>query len=403
MATLDPSTTPALRPPAGVEPNFVNPESLVPVLFGTTIICVCCTTFATAARFILKLQNFRSLKSEDYAAFTAWGGFVAYTALQIFAGDLGEARHQWDVTLARLTDLLLVYNIIEILYGPLIFVAKLTILLQFKRIFCPSKRGAIYWCIYALIWANLIFYLVDTLVLVFSCTPRAKINHPELPGHCLNSQANFVVTGGWNVFSDFSILTLPLSSIWNLKMSTRRKVQISAVFATGLFACVSSIIRLIYSVQLAQEADTTYIIGKVAMWSCAEMTTVILAGSLPVFPKFFQLVIGKLKFFKHPHRSGQSAHSQNRVTAANYSTKCSNLRSAAPWLDPGDATWQLNDSYLPLKEPDPIHAAATKAQITGGHGQYPKESRALGDSEVDIEDGLEEGIRKTVRIETSHP
>ena len=31
-------------------------------------------------------------------------------------------------------------------------------------------------------------------------------------------------------------------------------------------ACVSSIIRLVYSVQLAHEADSTYIIGKVAMW-----------------------------------------------------------------------------------------------------------------------------------------
>ena len=31
-------------------------------------------------------------------------------------------------------------------------------------------------------------------------------------------------------------------------------------------ACVSSIIRLFYSVQLAHEADSTYIIGKVAMW-----------------------------------------------------------------------------------------------------------------------------------------
>ena len=31
-------------------------------------------------------------------------------------------------------------------------------------------------------------------------------------------------------------------------------------------ACVSSIIRLVYSVQMAHVADTSYIIGKVAMW-----------------------------------------------------------------------------------------------------------------------------------------
>ena len=129
------------------------------------------------------------------------------------------------------------------------------------------------------------------------------------------------------------------------------------------------------------------------------MTTVILAGSLPVLPKFFQMVIGKVK---HPTHSGQSVNSQNRAITANYS-KYNNLRSTTPWLDPDDATWQLNDSYLPLKEPDRAHAAATKAQVTGGHGQYPSESRAVSDPDVDVEDGLQEGIRKTVRIETSHP
>ncbi|KAL2043854.1 hypothetical protein N7G274_003374 [Stereocaulon virgatum] len=403
MATLDPSTTPSLQPPAGVQPNFVDPKSLVPILIDTTIICLCFATFATAARLTLKLRNIRSLQWEDYSAFTAWGGFVAYNALQVLAADLGEGRHQWDVTLASLTQLLLVFNIIEILYGPLVFVAKFTILLQFRKIFCPSKRGTIFWCIHALIWANLTFYLVDTFIVAFVCTPRAKINHPELPGHCLKSQVNFIVTGGWNVFSDFSILILPLSSIWNLQMATRKKLQISAVFATGLFACVSSIIRLVYSVKMSHEVDTTYIIGKVAMWSCAEVTTVILAGSLPVLPKFFQLVLGKLEFLRHLTRSDRSGHSQKRATIASHSTNHSNPRSIAPWARPDDATWQLNDSYIPLREPDATHIAATKAQVTGGHGQYPTESRAFSDSDLDMENGLHDGIRKTVKIETSRP
>lgn len=65
MATLDLSSAPALKPPDGVESNFVNPESLIPILIDTTIICLCCTTFATVARLILKLRNIRSLRLED--------------------------------------------------------------------------------------------------------------------------------------------------------------------------------------------------------------------------------------------------------------------------------------------------------------------------------------------------
>ena len=65
MATLDPFTTPALKPPLGVEPNFVDPESLLSLLVDTTIICLCFTTFATAARLILRLQDIHSLRLED--------------------------------------------------------------------------------------------------------------------------------------------------------------------------------------------------------------------------------------------------------------------------------------------------------------------------------------------------
>lgn len=133
------------------------------------------------------------------------------------------------------------------------------------------------------------------------------------------------------------------------------------------------------------------------------MTTVILAGSLPVLPNFFLLMREKLEFSKYPTRSGKSAHSQHHATVANYFTKRSNSRSIAPWLDPDDETWQLNDSYLPLEEPASTRAAATKVQITRGHEQHPIESRALRNPDVDLEGGLEEGIRKTVRIETSHP
>ena len=65
MATLDPFTTPALQPPAGIEPNLINPESLYPVFVATVTVCLCFTTFATAARLTVNLPNIRSLQLED--------------------------------------------------------------------------------------------------------------------------------------------------------------------------------------------------------------------------------------------------------------------------------------------------------------------------------------------------
>jgi len=177
---------------------------------------------------------------------------VAYCGLQLYCAKCGLSRHQWDVPLSSLPivayfqlktrtfqlsdqrSLWQVGNIAEILYGPFIVVAKLIILLQFARIFCPMQTGVTYWCIHFLTWTNLVFFLIDTFVVAFACTPRTKIYHPEVPGHCINSSVNFIITGVWNSFSDFAMLFLPLPSIWRLQIDKKKKWGLSAIFATGL-------------------------------------------------------------------------------------------------------------------------------------------------------------------------
>lgn len=125
-------------------------------------------------------------------------------------------------------------NVEEILYCPLIFLTKLSILLQYLRIFVPNHAGKLYYTVLLIIWLNLLFYTATTLVEIFTCMPRKKIWEPSTPGRCVNTGFLVITTGAINVISDFSILMLPLSSIWGLQMPKKRKIALSAVFATGL-------------------------------------------------------------------------------------------------------------------------------------------------------------------------
>ena len=54
-------------------------------------------------------------------------------------------------------------NIFGIYYIPLIFVSKLSILLQYMKLFTPTHTGKTYWSIHFLIWSNLLFYLAIML------------------------------------------------------------------------------------------------------------------------------------------------------------------------------------------------------------------------------------------------
>lgn len=112
---------------------------------------------------------------------------------------------------------------------------KLAILLQYLRIFVPNKRSKTYYFTQSLICSNLVIYLVLGFCAAFMCIPREKIWNPLAPGKCRVSLAGLLIAGGIvNIFSDFCVLALPLTTIWQLQMATKHKIGISAVFAVGL-------------------------------------------------------------------------------------------------------------------------------------------------------------------------
>ena len=128
-------------------------------------------------------------------------------------------------------------NTVEILYSITVFIAKLSILLQYLQILVPSRNGnpAAFYTIHLLIGANFIYYSICTFIQIFECTPREFIWNPFVKGgHCLSTNPNGLTSCAINIVSDFSILLLPLGIIWKLQMPIKRKIGISAVFALGL-------------------------------------------------------------------------------------------------------------------------------------------------------------------------
>lgn len=120
------------------------------------------------------------------------------------------------------------------MYGPILFVTKLSILLQYRRIFDSHRTGKTHYLIHIVIWLNALFYLADTFVEAFACLPREKLWVPTIPGKCINILANFVVSAAINMVSDFIILGLPLYKIYQMRMAPRKKIGVAAIFTVGL-------------------------------------------------------------------------------------------------------------------------------------------------------------------------
>lgn len=129
-------------------------------------------------------------------------------------------------------------SIWTIMYAFIIFVVKLSILLQYLRIFVPTRKGNMFMFagIHTLIWTCFVFYVVSASFQIAMCSPRKKFWEPLVTtsGHCYNYLASYQASAIFNVVSDFAILLLPLVPVWKLKTSQRKKFGIMAIFGTGI-------------------------------------------------------------------------------------------------------------------------------------------------------------------------
>lgn len=216
-----------------------------------------------------------------------------YLVLSLIAARAGAGVHMWDMQLSAFFGLLYWVNVVIIVYDPVNIFVKLSILLQYSRIFNPTGRKHLpmFIAIRSCIWSIFVFYFVEMFFNIFQCSPRQEIwNKLETTGYCYNTNAIDKASGVFNVITDFAILILPMSSIWKLQMSLRNKILITGVFAIGFLACLMSIMRTYYTWQIAISPDKSYLFAGFGLWSDAEFAVGIIIGCFPVMPKFFQHV-----------------------------------------------------------------------------------------------------------------
>ncbi|KAI9794021.1 MAG: hypothetical protein M1816_006646 [Peltula sp. TS41687] len=376
---------PALKPPPGVTPNFVDPPTLRPYLIGTAVACGSVSGLFVLLRMYTKVFISRSFGWDDGFSFLGWIGSIAYMAVACMAGHYGSGTHQWNVRVINVMKVLEWANYAQLLYGPVVVFVKVAILLQFKRIFVVTKRSPMSYAIDIVLWLMVAFYFADLIVEIFHCIPREKIWNHQVPGRCVNINAALLATGVANALTDIIILILPMYPIYHLQISNKRKLGVAAIFATGLLACITSIVRLYLSVEFLHDPDVMYNLGPLGLWTFAEIAIGILVGCLPVLPRFVQHIGSQIKSSRL--QSDSSSKSGNAQLINNL--KRDDIRPAPA-------------RYVPLGEREltELSTAMIEAGDRGKSGQGDHSIAAGDDMEGEQKLSIM-GIRATTRIETS--
>lgn len=121
-----------------------------------------------------------------------------------------------------------------IAYFFAVFTIKLAILLEFHRIFSPGMNHNTFSIYHILIWLNFLSYVIFSSLIIFPCQPIKKFWKPWIDGRCLNFTKIYISAACINSASDLALLIAPQKVIWNLQMSFKRRIGVSAIFLTGL-------------------------------------------------------------------------------------------------------------------------------------------------------------------------
>ncbi|KAI9749034.1 MAG: hypothetical protein M1815_002773 [Lichina confinis] len=194
---IDLDTTPLRAPPPGVKPNFTNPESRGSEYKFLYVFILVVSAAFTFLRMYTRIWVTRCVGADDWVAAAGLVNYAVY-----------------------------------LLYIPTNVCIKSSVFLLYLRLFDVARRlRTVAWLLLA---SLVLFHIAAFFAVAFQCTPLKKWFNPLLEGKCINHMALGKASAAQNIFIDVSAFLLPIPEILKLRISTRKKAQLVALFSLGL-------------------------------------------------------------------------------------------------------------------------------------------------------------------------
>jgi hypothetical protein len=155
--------------------------------------------------------------------------------------------------------------------------------------------------------------LVGLFLQIFQCSPVPSIweawKGDYGPHKCLNINMMAFAVASNLIAQDVVVLLLPIPLLAKLNMSWRKRIGVIIMFSLGIFAVLTSSIRLHYLVVMANTTNPTYDYTDVIIWTGLEVDVSVIVACLPAIRSY---LAGKFSIMKSTNaNSGKEALSSN--------------------------------------------------------------------------------------------
>lgn len=156
---------------------------------------------------------------------------IVWTVIYDVAAHLGVSKHQWNVKVSDiprifnvrllrcfiigLHSLLKLLNICDILYGPMLAAAKLSLLLQLHRHFLSlnQPKYQLKWLVYSTGVIIAGYYFSCIFQFALQCIPRQGLWDPSVHPKCSNAPALTFAAGAFGLLTNLLLYLLLLSLV----------------------------------------------------------------------------------------------------------------------------------------------------------------------------------------------
>jgi hypothetical protein len=117
-----------------------------------------------------------------------------------------------------------------------------------------------------------------------------KVPNPDAPKvKCYDPTYFFLISAGFNLFSDIIILLLPIPMLLGLRVPKRQRVAVVGIFSIGIMAIVASAVRLHVMRLWAVSPINSAIYGNnLLLWGQVETNSGIISASVPFLRLLFR-------------------------------------------------------------------------------------------------------------------
>ncbi|KAL4900222.1 hypothetical protein BDW74DRAFT_162298 [Aspergillus multicolor] len=302
-----------------------------PTVTGIAVAFAVITVFVLLLRLFARLYVLKKFGVDDGLIIFACGFSWAFSAVTVVAVNHGLGKHREDVADSEMVTYSFNVWLSSMFYLACLGFVKTSVCWFYTRLGDKFLRRMSY-IMFTIILCQA---TANVLTAAFQCRPVAKAWDTSIQGTCVNINVFYLANAALNILTDLLTYTLPVRVIFKLQMPRKQKIALIFILCLGLFACVSSIIRITYIPAMLTSPDATWAISGAMYWSAIEINIGILAASIPSFKaiasRFLPRLIGEYssnKAYNYPYgaRSG-SGFSKVRDPSRNQSVNMHALRS----------------------------------------------------------------------------